>query len=135
MEYKEYKAKDNVIMDKTMDFSVRIVTMFKYLKYEKKEFDMSRQVLRSGTSIGANVHEANEAQTKKDFHAKMCIALKEVSETEYWLILLIKTNFLPIEIGNSILKDCREIKKILTAIVRTTKMKLVVNKGTKINEK
>ena len=124
----ENKAKDNVIMNKTMDFSVRIVKMFKYLKYEKKEYDMSRQVLRSGTSIGANVYEANEAQTKKDFHAKMCIALKEVSETEYWIKLLIKTDYLAVEHGNDILKDCLEIKNILIAIIKTTKTKLVVQK-------
>ena len=131
MNLKEFKPKKNVILDKTMDFSIRIVKMFKYLKYEKKEYDMSRQVLRSGTSIGANVNEASEAQTKKDFHAKMCIALKESSETEYWIILLIKTEFLPKEHGNSLLEDCREIKRILTAIVKTTKMKLVPKKEKK----
>ena len=135
MDDRVFTSKKNVILEKTMDLSVRIVSMFKYLKNEKKEYDMSRQVLRSGTSIGANVHEASEAQTKKDFHTKMCIALKEASETEYWIILLIKTEYLLPEHGNCILNDCREIKKILTSIVKTTRLRLVVNKRVRKDDK
>ena len=107
-----------------MDFSVRIVNLRKYLCSEKNEYIMSKQLLRSGTSIGANVHEANNGQSSKDFLAKMYIAFKEVIETEYWLKLLIKTDYLTLEQGESILDDCIQIKKILTAIIKTIKTKM-----------
>ncbi|MCL2512475.1 MAG: four helix bundle protein [Oscillospiraceae bacterium] len=113
--------KDNVILDKTMDFSVRIVKLYKYLCTEKNEYIMSKQLLRSGTSIGANAHEAHNGQSDKDFLAKMYIAFKEASETEYWLKLLLKTEYLTIDQSESILEDCVELKKILTAIIKTLK--------------
>ena len=113
--------KDSVILDKTMDFSVRIVNLYKYLNSEKKEYVLSRQLLRCGTSIGANAHEAHNGQSKKDFIAKMYIALKEASEAEYWLILLTKTCYLTSDQSESLLSDCIEIKKILTSIIRTAK--------------
>jgi four helix bundle protein len=113
--------KENIILEKTMDFSVRIVNLYKYLCDEEKEFVLSKQVLRSGTSIGANAHEASNGQSTKDFLAKMYIALKEATETEYWLNLLIKTNYLSNTQGKDILNDCVELKKILTAIIKTTK--------------
>ena len=113
--------KENLILDKSMDFSVRIVRLYKFLCDEKKEFFMSKQLLRSGTSIGANAHEAHNGQSKKDFLAKMYISFKEASETEYWLKLLIRTEYLSNEQGNSVLNDCVELKKILTAIIKTTK--------------
>ena len=111
----------NVIVDKSMAFAIRIVNLYKYLKYEKKEYVLSQQVLRSGISIGANIKEAIQAQSKADFRAKMYIALKEASETEYWLVLLKETEFITSEQSESILNDCIELLKILTAITKTSK--------------
>lgn len=116
--------KENIILDKSMSFAVRIVKLYKYLCDDKKEFVLSKQLLRSGTSIGANVHEAHNAQSKKDFMAKMYIGFKEASESEYWINLLIKTDYLSEEQGQSVLCDCIEIKKILTSIIKTTKEQL-----------
>ena len=113
--------KENIILTKSMDFSVRIVRLYNYLCNEKKEYVMSKQLLRSGTSIGANAHEAVNGQTSKDFLAKMYIAFKEAAESEYWINLLIRTDYLTQEQGNSILSDCVELKKILTAIIKATK--------------
>jgi four helix bundle protein len=114
-------VKDNVILDKTMDFSVRIVRLYQHLCEIKKEYVMSKQLLRAGTSIGANAHEAHNAQSDKDFLAKMYVALKEATETEYWIKLLLKTDFLSTREGESILSDCVEVKRILTAIIKTKK--------------
>ncbi len=116
--------KNNIILDKSMDFAVRIVKLYKFLAEEKTEYIMSKQLLRCGTSIGANVHEAHNGQTTKDFLSKMYIAYKEATETEYWINLLGKTDYLTEEQGNSILQDCVEIKKILTSIIKTTKQKM-----------
>ena len=113
--------KDDVLLSKSMDFAVRIVNLNKYLSQEKKEHVLSRQMLRSGTSIGANVREAVNAQSRKDFVAKMSIALKEASETEYWLELLFKTEYLTNGQYDSVKTDCSEVAKLLTAIVKTTK--------------
>lgn len=113
--------KDSVILNKTFDFSIRIINLYKYLCSEKNEYVMSKQLLRCGTSVGANVHEASNGQSSKDFLAKMYIAFKEATETEYWLKLLLRTEYINQEQGNSILADCVEIKKILTAIIKTTK--------------
>jgi len=114
-------VKDNIILEKTMDFSVRIVKLYKYLCSEKNEYIMSKQLLRCGTSVGANAHEAHNGQSNKDFLAKMYIAFKEVTETEYWLKLLAKTDYLTLQQSENILTDCVEIKKILTAIIKTLK--------------
>ena len=111
----------NVILEKSMDFAVRIVRLCRYLNDEKCENVMSKQLLRSGTSIGANAHEAVYGQSKNDFIAKMSIALKEASETEYWLKILYRTEYLSKEAYESIQKDCSEIAKILISIVRTSK--------------
>ncbi|MBQ7199407.1 MAG: four helix bundle protein [Selenomonadaceae bacterium] len=111
----------NVIVSKSMAFAVRIVNLYKYLKSEKSEYILSKQVLRSGTSIGANVKEAVRAQTKADFNTKMHIAMKEASETEYWLELLEKTDYLTKTQAESILNDCVEIIKILVSITKTLK--------------
>ena len=113
--------KENLILEKSMDFSVRIVRLYQYLCAEKKEYVMSKQLLRCGTSVGANAHEASNGQSEKDFMAKMYIALKEATESEYWINLLMKTDYLTHEQGNSILADCIELKKILTAIIKTSK--------------
>ena len=110
----------NVIVCKSKKFAIRIVNLYKYLVDEKKEFVLSKQLLRCGTSIGANVSEAIRGQSKADFGAKMNIALKEASETEYWLELLFETEYLADVQYESIMIDCKEINKILTTIVKTT---------------
>ena len=113
--------RDDILLGKSMDFAVRIVNLYKYLSREKRENILSKQLLRSGTSIGANVREAVYAQSRKDFISKMSIALKEASETEYWLELLFKTGYLTNEQYHSIRLDCGEAAKLLTAIVKTSK--------------
>lgn len=113
--------KDNIIVNKSFEFAVRIVNLYKYLSDNKKEYVLSKQLLRAGTSIGANIREAVQGQSKKDFLSKMNIALKEASETEYWIELLLATNYLNSKEGKSILEDCVEIKKILHSIVKTSK--------------
>ena len=114
---------DSIIRDKSKKFAVRIVKLYKYLCDEKREFILSKQLLRSGTSIGANVCEALDGQSKADFTAKMSIALKEARETEYWLELLKETDYLSEEEYASIQNDCSEAGKLLTAIVKTSKAK------------
>ena len=111
---------DNIVADRSLDFAVRIVRLYKYLREEKQEFVLSKQLFRSGTSIGANVQEALRGQSRKDFVSKMNIALKEVAETEYWLELLYRTDYINKVEFDSIFKDCKEITKILMSIVKTT---------------
>lgn len=110
----------NIIVSKSKKFAIRIVNLYKYLVDEKREFVLSKQLLRCGTSIGANVSEAIRGQSKADFGAKMNIALKEASETEYWLELLFETDFLTDSQFESMMNDCKELNKILTTIVKTT---------------
>ena len=112
---------DNEIVLLSMDFAVRVVKLYKYLCSAKKEFVLSKQLLKSGTSIGANVREAIYAQSRNDFIAKMSISLKETSETEYWLKLLHTTSYLNDKQFNSINDDCSRIARILTAIINTSK--------------
>ena len=111
---------DNPIRDKSFEFAVRIVNLYKYLCSEKKEYVLSKQLLRSGTSVGANVSEAERGQSKPDFTSKMSIALKEANETEYWLKLLYRTDYLTEEQFNSLHKDIEEIIFILISICRTS---------------
>ena len=111
----------NLIVDKSMNFAVRTVNLYKFLKNEKSEYILSKQLLRSGTSIGANIKEAIRAQSKADFNTKMHIALKEASETEYWLELLEKTEYITKAQAESMLNDCVEIIKILISITKTIK--------------
>ena len=113
----------NLIEEKSFDFAVRIVKLNKYLIEQKREFVLSKQLLRSGTSIGANIAEAQQAQTKADFLTKINISLKETAETKYWLRLLIATDYLDENETRSFLDECVEIEKILYSIVRTTKNK------------
>ena len=110
----------SAVADKSFEFAVRIVNLCKYLRYKKKEFVLSKQLLRSGTSIGANVHEGRRAQSRADFLAKMSIALKEANETYYWLKLLYRTEYLAKEEYLSMYADIDEILRILTAICKTT---------------
>lgn len=113
----------NIIVDKTKAFALRIIKLYQYLVNEKNEFVLSKQVLKSGTSIGANVKEAIRGQSKADFYSKMSIALKECSETEYWLELLYESNYIGQNSFRSIYNDCKEIIKILMAITKTQKSK------------
>ena len=109
-----------VLEEKSLKFAIRIVNLYKYLIDEKKEFVMSKQVLRSGTSIGANIAEAQYAQSKADFLTKMHISLKEASETKFWLKLLYSTSYIN-DSQTSIMNDCDELLKILTSTCKTTK--------------
>ena len=110
--------KENLILQKSFAFSVRVVNIHNYLTCEKKEYQMSGQVKKSGTSIGANISEAQRAQSTADFVSKMKIALKEASETQYWLRLLQETNYITEREFASIHGDLVEILKILTAICK-----------------
>ena len=112
--------KKTTVKEKSFDFAIRIVKLYKYLMDEKKEFVLSKQILRSGTSIGANINEAQQGQSKKDFLMKMNISLKECTETKYWIELLSATDFINLEQKKSIMNDCIEIEKMLTSIVKTT---------------
>lgn len=112
---------ENVVQNKSKAFAVRIVRLYQYLCNEKKEFVLSKQLLRSGTSIGANVKEAIRAQSKPDFSAKMNISLKEASETEYWLELLFETGYLTQTEFDSIIGECIELIKLLTSIVKSSR--------------
>lgn len=114
-------AENNIIVEKSKAFAIRIINLYKYLKAEKSEYVLSKQLLRSGTSIGANVKEAVRAQSKADFNTKMHIAMKEASETEYWLELLEATDYITHVQAESMLKDCVELIKILMAITKTLK--------------
>lgn len=116
--------KNNLIQNKSYQFAVRIVNLYKYLSMVKKEFILSKQVLRSGTAIGALIREAEHAQSTADFINKMSIALKEANETLYWLELLQETNYLIEKDYQSIYNDANELVKILVSIVKTTKSKL-----------
>ena len=113
--------KENLLIDKSIAFAARIVKLNQYLTKNKKETVISKQIIRSGTSIGANVNEANYGQSKADFVSKMHIALKETAETEYWLRLLILSEYISEKEGESLLNDCLEIKRILVATLNTAK--------------
>ena len=112
---------DNIVEKKSFLFAVRIVNLNKYLCGEKKEFVLFKQVLRSGTSIGANVAEAQQAQSRPDFASKMNIALKEAVETKYWLRLLEATGYINVEEFMSIIADCNELEGLLVSIVKSSK--------------
>jgi four helix bundle protein len=112
--------KNNIIVDKSYDFALRIVKLSQYLIKDKKEFVLSKQILRSGTSIGANIEESIGGQSKKDFLSKMSIAYKEARETSYWLRLLKDSDILPENDFYSVYKDLEEIIKILVKMVLLT---------------
>ena len=113
----------NIIESKSFKFAVRIVNLYKHLTSIKKEYVLSKQLLRSGTSIGANVSEAQKAQSKADFYTKICIALKEANETLYWWRLLNETDYLTQKEYDDISADIDEIISILTSICKNTKIK------------
>ena len=116
--------KENILKDKAYEFALRVVKLYQYLANEKKEFVISKQVLRSGTSIGANIEEANQAQSKADFIHKLSIAQKESFETHYWIRILRDSNFLTEKLADSILKDCEEVQKLITTSIKTAKANL-----------
>ena len=112
---------NSVILDKSLSFAARIVKLHKYLVKEKKETVISKQIIRSGTSIGANANEAVYGVSKADFISKLQISLKETAETEYWLRLLVLSEYISEKEGESLLNDCLEIKRILVATLNTAK--------------
>ncbi len=114
-------VRNNILAEKTIEFSIRMVKCFKFLTEEKKEFILSKQMLRSGTSIGANVHESIQAQSRADFVSKLSIALKEASETSYWLILLHKTDYINEQIFRSLKNDLDEIIRIIISTLKKIK--------------
>lgn len=113
--------KESIVFDKSKSFALRIIALYKYLCDEKREFILSKQLLRSGTSIGANIAEASCAYSSKEFLAKMYIAFKECAETAYWLELLYKAQYLNQPEFDSINADCTELQKILSSITKTMK--------------
>ena len=115
---------DNPIQIKSYAFALRIVKLYRFLCDEKKEFVLSKQIVRSGTSIGANVEEAIGGQSRKDFLSKMSIAYKEAPETHYWLRLLRDADILDAKHVGSVLEDCEEFLKLSGSIIRTTKRKI-----------
>ena len=115
------EAKENIIQEKSLQFAIRIVKLCKIIRNEKHEYELASQLLRSGTSIGANICESKNAQSKNDFINKLNIALKESDETEYWIKLLYKADILDKRCFDSIHNDCLEIIRLLTSIIKTSK--------------
>lgn len=112
--------RENVVIEKSYKFSIRIIKLYKYLSGEHKEYTLSKQILRSGTSIGANVEEVIGEISKKDFKAKITISYKEARETKYWLRLLHDTNYIEDKLFISLINNCEELLKLLYSITKTT---------------
>jgi len=115
---------ENVVREKSYQFALRSIKLYRWFSEEKREYVLSKQVLRSGTSIGANVEEAIGAQSEKDFRAKMSIAYKEARETSYWLRLLHDSKYIDKASFESIHNDCEELLKILGSIIKTMKLRI-----------
>ena len=115
------EGKENVLKDKAYKFALRIVKLYKHLAEEKKKYVLSKHVLRSGTSIGTNIAEGNQAPSKPDFVHKLSIAHKESFETEYWLCLLRDAEYITVKQAESLIIDCQEVQKILTSSIKTAK--------------
>ena len=120
------EKKTNIILDKTFSFSLSIIALYQYLTVQKCEYVMSKQLLKSGTSIGANINEAQEAQSKKDFISKCSISLKEARETDYWLRLLAASHYLDGKEAELtvLFGELSDIRKILTSIINSSKKSL-----------
>lgn len=116
--------KENLLKEKSFQFAIRIVNLCKYLKKENQKYILSKQVIRSGTSIGAIVRESEHAESLKDFIHKLSIVLKEANECKYWLDLLVCTGFISNEMFASLSKDCEELLTLLTARVKTSKLRI-----------
>ena len=125
---KEYEMKESVLKTKSFRFAIRIVNLYKYLCDDKKEFVLSKQILRSGTSVGAMVSEAEHSESKSDFIHKIAIAQKEINETNYWLELLCETNYISKKEFENINIDAVELIKIITASIKTAKSSLTTNR-------
>ena len=115
--------KENVIKNKSFAFALREIKLYQYLQTEKKEYILSKQVLRSGTAIGAMVREAEQAESNPDFIHKLAIAQKEANETEYWIELLHQSGYLGRQHYDQIFQDITEIRKLLTTIIKTSKLR------------
>ena len=115
--------KENIVQNKSYTFSLRIIKLYKHLIEDKKEYVLSKQVLRSGTSVGANIEEGVAAQSRKDFIYKLSISHKEARETHYWIRLLRDSDFMEKKLAESILTDCEELIKLLVSILNTSKSK------------
>ena len=113
--------KENLLVEKSILFAARILKLHRHLVKDKKETIVSKQIVRSGTSIGANINEANYGQSRADFISKMHIALKETAETEYWIKLLYMSEYIDEKMKDSMLTDCLEIKRLLVASINTAK--------------
>jgi four helix bundle protein len=122
--YKVYTMKENILKDKSFLFAIRIVELYKYLKSSQNEFVLSKQILRSGTSVGAAIREAEHAESTKDFLHKLNIGLKEANETKYCLELLLATKIIEEKMFQSIILDCDEILKLLVSSIKTLKIKI-----------
>ena len=116
--------KENILKEKSFLFAIRIINLYKFLKKEHKEFVLSQQIIKSGTSVGAIVRESEHAESLKDFVHKLSIGLKEINETEYWLDLLFATEYINEKMYDSLKSDCVELIKLLTASVKTSKTKI-----------
>ena len=116
-------ANNNLISIRSFQFALQIIKLFRFVQETKKEYHLSKQLLRSATSIGANVREAEHAQSKRDFVHKMAIALKEANETRYWLELIYHSDYIDYEIFKDLLKENTDLIKILASIIKTTKAK------------
>ena len=114
-------AQNSILLDKSLQFAARIIKLYKHLTKDKRETVISKQIIRSATSIGANANEAIYGVSKADFIAKLHISLKETAETEYWLRLLVKSELLTIEEGDSLRIDCLEIKRVLISSINPAK--------------
>ncbi len=112
---------ENIVFDKSYRFAIRVVKLFKYLKNEHNEYVLSKQLLRSGTAVGALIREAQYAQSKADFISKLSISLKEANETDYWIDLLKDTDYLDNKMHKSIKKDIDEIISLLVSIIKSSK--------------
>lgn len=118
---------ENIIQTKSYEFSIKVVYLYRFLSEEKREYVLSKQLLRSGTSIGANVEEGIGGQSAKDFFAKLNIAYKEARESHYWLRLLKDTGYLEVEKATEYINDCDELLRIIGSIIKTMKTKLGID--------
>jgi four helix bundle protein len=116
--------KENVLYEKSLKFAIRMVRLYQYLVNDKKEFVMSKQLIRSGTAIGALIRESKHAESKSDFIHKLHIALKEANETDYWIILLKETDFISQVEFDSLVYEIQELIKLLVSIIKTSKANL-----------
>jgi four helix bundle protein len=118
---------DNIVVEKSYAFAVRVVKLSQYLASEKNEYILGKQLLRSGTSVGANVEEAVGGQSEKDFYAKLSIAYKEARESHYWIRLLTDTGYLTESQSTSLLEDAEELQKIIGSILKSIRLKRITN--------